>query len=183
MAQTSYAEQAQGFAGMMGDMSEGHSAQTMLNGEASSEIGFGKFVVQYAGQVAGPASAGGGTPALAKLPASAGDDFGGGGVVLQAHDYDKRLDLGTTGVLPKRQLGVLRKGKVWVHCEEAMALTSKVFVRYTTNGALVPGDIRTDADTSKALQIKACRVIQATAGAGLCLIEIDMLMHAAITNV
>jgi hypothetical protein len=174
MAQLSYAEQPQAFAGMIADFGGRRSVQSMLNGEAAAEIAFGKFVVQSTPQTPGPASAGGGTPALAKLPAAAGDDFSGGGVVLQSHDYDKRLDLGAVGVLPKRIMGVMRVGKVWMRCEQAMAVTDPVFIRHTTNGALVPGDVRKDADTARAVQLYGARVVQATTAAGLVQIELDM---------
>lgn len=179
--QTSYPEQAQAFAGMIADFGGRRAGGiiSMLNGEVSAEIPFGRFVVQQTPQTPPPVSTGGGTPALGRLPSGAGNDFVGGGVVVHSHDYDKRLDLGTVGIKPKRMMGVMRVGKVFVIGEQAMAVTDPIFVRHTTNGGLTPGSFRKDADTANAIRIYGARVVQATTAAGILQIEIDMNAHAA----
>jgi hypothetical protein len=173
VSQLIYAEQSPAFAGMMADIMRGMVKDTMLNGEASAEIAFGKFVVENTAMNTS------GTPALAKLPAAGGDDFAGGGVVLHSHDYDKRLDLGDTGIKPKRQMTVMKKGRVWVYGEVAMAKADDVYVRHTVNGLLVPGDFRNDADTAKAVKLYGARVITPTTAAGLFQLELDMAAHRA----
>lgn len=178
MSQLSYAEQAPAIAGMVADFSGGIDADTMVNGEASAEIAFGKMVVQSAVQsTSGTGTAATGTPAKAKLPAASTDDFYG--VVLFSNEYDKRLELGDTGVKPAKMLAVKHRGRVWVKVEVAVATTDAVYARYTTNGGLVPGDFRNDADTAKALRIYGAKFLTATSGAGLALLEFDMAAHRA----
>ncbi len=171
--QTSYAEQPAGIPGMIGDNSDGKVVDTVLNGEASAEIGFGKFVVIGTG---GTTS---GTPPLAKLPAASGDDYENGGFVVLSHDYDRRLDLGTTGIKPKRQMGIMRRGRIYVHAETAMAKTDDVYVRYTASGDLVVGNIRNDADTAKAKKLYGARVVYPITAAGTVMIEVDMMAYKA----
>lgn len=169
MSQLSYAEQAQAFAGMLADLSRGHQIDTMVQGEVSAEIAFGRFVVVSAAQ------SGNGSPAVAKLPAAAGDDFANGGVVVHSHVYDTYRDLGTTGIKPKQLMAVMRRGRVWVECEEAMGKADQIFVRHTAGaGGSIVGKIRNDADTASAILIPGARVVQPTTGAGLCQIEVDM---------
>jgi hypothetical protein len=180
MSQLAYTEQAVAFAGLMADITDGYERDTMLNGEASAEIPFGAFVVENAAMTAGATPATRGTPAIAKLPAASTDDFANGGVVLHSHEYDKRLDLGTTGVLPTRQLSVLKRGRVWMQVEQAVVKTDPVFVRYTVNGAgTALGQVRKDDDTAKALRIYGARFVTETTGAGLVQVEIDMSAHRA----
>lgn len=178
MGQTSYAEQSPAFAGMCADLSWGMVKDTFIQGEASAEIPFGAFVVQSAApKLPGTASAS--SAATAKLPAASGDNFGGGGVVLHSHWYDKRLQLGTTGVKPGNLLTVVRRGRIWVNAELAVAVTDAVYARYTASGGNVPGNFRNDADTAKALRLYGCRFITETTAAGLVVLEIDLNAHLA----
>lgn len=174
MSQLAYGQQAAAFAGLMGDITDGYVRDTMLNAEAAAEIAFGKFVVQFAAWKPGSNGAAG-----AKLPAGGGDDFAGGGIVLHSHDYDRRLDMGLIGLLPKRQMTVLKVGRVWVNAEVAVAKADDVYVRHTVNGLLVVGDFRNDADAGKAVKLYGSRWITETTAAGLALLEIDMRAHRA----
>lgn len=178
MGQTSYAEQSPAFAGMIADLSWGVVKDTFVQGEASAEIPFGAFVVQSAAASL-PGSASAPNVPTAKLPAASGDYFGGGGVVLHGHWYDKRLQLGTTGVKPTNLITVMRRGRVWVNAEEALARTDDVYVRYTAAGGLTVGNFRNDADTSKALKLYGCRFLTETTAAGLIVLELDLNAHLA----
>lgn len=181
MPQLDYSAQAPAFAGMQADLTQGALKDTMVQGEASAEIAFGRFVCESVGMTGAgnlttnPA----GTPAVAILPVDANSDFGNGGIVLHAHDYDKRLELGDTGLKPKTLMTVLKRGRAWVYGEVAMAKTDSVFVRYTAAGGNVVGNFRNDADTAKAIQIYGARVVTPSAAAGLFEVEIDMAAHRA----
>lgn len=176
MSQTSYAEQAVAFAGMLADINQGHVKDTMLNGEDSAEIAFGKFVVESAAMLQGELTRG--TPSVAKLPAAVGNDFAGGGFVIHSHDYDKRIELGTTGVKPKVQMSVLKKGRIWVTAGTAMAKADVVYVQYTAGIAAV-GDVANASDGGKNVILYGARVIAPITAAGLVLIEVDMAAHRA----
>ena len=72
------------------------------------------------------------------------------------------------------EITVLRKGRIWVYVETAVAVNDDVFLRHTVNGALLAGDFRTDADTARADQITNARFITATTAAGLAMVEINL---------
>lgn len=178
MSQTSYAQQAAAFAGMMADMTQAYVKDTYVQGEASAEIPFGAFVVMGTGPVSGDPALGGGTPALGKLPAASTDDYKGGGFVIHAHDYDKRLELGVTGLKPKTMMSVLRRGKIWVTSGTAMGIADPVYVQYTA-GIASPGQVANASDGGKNVQLFGARVVYATLAAGLVCVEVDMNAHAA----
>lgn len=174
MSQTDYLEQPAAYAGMLYDLSDGGLVDTYLQGEASAQIQFGAMVQRTAAPSAG-------TPGLAKALAAGGDVLAG--VVVHSHAYDKRLELGTTGILPKNLMGVMTRGRVWVNAEVAVtADTDDVFARYTANGGMVVGNFRNDADTSKATQIEGARFIMSTTAADVVPIEIDMQVHQAMAT-
>lgn len=178
MSQTSYAQQANAFAGMLADLSRGQVKDTYLQGEASAEIAFGKFVVMGVGMTSDQVNNAAGTPATGKLPAASTDDFKGGGFVIHSHDYDKRLELGTTGLKPKTLMSVLRRGKIWVTAGTAMGVADLVYVQYTAGIAAV-GDVANASDGGKNVQLFGARVVTPITAAGLVEIEVDMNAHAA----
>jgi len=49
-----------------------------------------------------------------------------------------------------------------------------VFLRHTTNAALLAGDFRNDADTARADAITNARFVTATTAAGLVQVEINL---------
>ncbi len=63
-------------------------------------------------------------------------------------------------------------GRVWVYAEQAVNPSAAVFLRHTTNSALIAGDFRVDADTSRADAITNARWISQTTAAGLALLEL-----------
>lgn len=63
-------------------------------------------------------------------------------------------------------VAVMRRGQIYVYCEEAVTPDSAVYVRYTANGGLDHlGAFRTDADSSKALALTTAKFLT-SAGAG-----------------
>lgn len=72
------------------------------------------------------------------------------------------------------EISVLKKGRIWVYVETAVAVNDNVFLRHTVNAALLAGDFRTDADTARADQIANARFVTATTAAGLAQIEINL---------
>lgn len=68
---------------------------------------------------------------------------------------------------PNSEIGVVRRGKVWVPCEQVMALSDTPFVRYAAGaGGSQLGALRKDADTASALTLSGkARVIQVSIGA------------------
>ncbi len=98
------------------------------------------------------------------------------GVVIATQVYDPTLDLGTTGILPKRMISLLRKGRIWVQVEEAVAPGDPVFIRHSTGaGGSQKGAFRKSSDSSTATDLTKKAVFLSTAGAaGLALVDIDM---------
>lgn len=72
-------------------------------------------------------------------------------------------------------VNVLRRGSIWVYCETAFNPDSDtLYLRHTTNGTLVPGDFRNDADTANAVAVSGGYQVRNTlSAAGLLLIEMN----------
>lgn len=108
------------------------------------------------------------------LPSTSGDDFLG--VALRTQRIESLRDGSAPHYLADTEANVLRKGAIYVYCEEAFdPATDTLFVRYTANGDLLPGMVRTDADSGKAVAYaKAHRVLNTLTGAGLLAVEINL---------
>lgn len=170
---TSYAEQAQGFAGMISDLAS-HTIETALNGEASAEIPFGYFVKQSAGRTED------GTPALAALPSNAADIMLG--CVVHSNQYNRETDLGEDGILPDVTMGVMRKGRMYAYADAAVAVTDTPYIRITANSAKLPGMVTNGADSAKAVLFYGARFLCATTAAGPVEIEFDMNTYLSGTQ-
>lgn len=123
-----------------------------------------------------------------KLPAAATDILDANsesrpvvGVVIAQLDIEDQAanTLGVAGAnVPAYPIGrpftVLRKGRVWVWSEQAVAPTDQVFVRYTASGNEVVGNVRKDLDTDKAALLVGARFATITTGAGLVLLELNL---------
>lgn len=67
------------------------------------------------------------------------------GVVMHQHNSDPDLAAGL--IVAADGLGVVRRrGRVWVRCEEAIALGDRVFARHVEGGGEQKGEFRNDAD-------------------------------------
>lgn len=74
---------------------------------------------------------------------------------------------------------LLRRGRIWVMAEQAVAPTDPVFVRYTANGTIggvvtAAGQFRKDADTSRALAVPNARWVTSAAAGGLAVLEVNL---------
>lgn len=59
---------------------------------------------------------------------------------------------------------IVKRGVVWMKAEDAVTFGNSPYIRYTVNGALDVGRVRSDADTSKAAVAANCRFLNATSG-------------------
>lgn len=113
-----------------------------------------------------------------KLPAAGGDIAAATleGVVVATQAIESIAD----GLLPHYKANdaanILRKGRIWVYSETAFSLTDVLFIRHTTNGALVPGNVRNDADTANAASAATLpiKVLSTLTAAGNLLIEVSL---------
>lgn len=170
---TSYAEQAQGIAGQISDLSP-HTIETAIQGEASAEIPFGYFVKQSAGRTAD------GTPAVAALPSNAADIMLG--AVVHSNMYNRDTDLGTTGLVPDVLMAVMRRGRMYAYADAAVAVTDTPYIRITVNGDKLPGMVTNGADSAKAVIFYGARFLCATSEAGPVEIEFDMTSYLTGTQ-
>lgn len=109
------------FAGMV---SSGRDADylPMRNNEASAEIAFGRGVVfERSTDDDG-----------ALLPAAETDKPAG--IVAHHHAYAKTTELGTTGLKPGAIMNVLRKGRIWVVCEDGCVPGDRLWMRAVAGG-------------------------------------------------
>lgn len=134
--QTSYSRNpVAAFAGMLGDGRDPVTS-SRLNGE-SANVPAGIFMAQ-------------GAEGKAQLTAAAADRLAG--IVLNTFSRnpgDMALSLaGTDAYGPKMLMPMLEQGSAWVVCEQTMAVTDKVYVRFLANGAgkLQLGAVRKDLD-------------------------------------
>lgn len=124
------------FAGQIGDNREGMVIASRLNGE-SSNLPAGIFVKR-------------GGEGLANLISAAADALSG--VVLNTFSRnpgDSGLALsGTDAYGPHQPMPVLESGPAWVVCEQSMAISDPIYVRFSANGTgkLQVGAVRKDAD-------------------------------------
>lgn len=167
MPQTSVsAAMTEAFQGMLGDASYHKHVESYVNEESSAEIPFGVFVKR-------------GTAANTAIKLTATSDELEG-VVVHSHAYDKDNELGTTGLKPKVTMGVLARGRIWVPVEEAVTPASSVLVRAVATGSEVAGACRDTADGSDCIDIsKYARFLTSTSGAGIALLEYDVIARKA----
>jgi hypothetical protein len=93
-----------------------------------------------------------------------------------------RLTVGaliSTGYAIDEPFPYLRKGRIWVLAEKAVAFGDPVFCRVTAGGAEVAGAFRDDADTADAFEIPGAQWFTPTTGAGLAIIELKPTQWAA----
>ncbi len=153
-------EAARAFAGMLGDSFEPDLLS--LGNEESVGVAFGIAVRQ-------------GTDGEKQflLPSSTGQEFAG--VTVHTHAVEKPGELaGAAGIAAGEVASLLRKGRIFVVVEEAIALTDSVFFRHTAGGGGSNlGAFRTDADTATADQLVAAKWLSVTSGAGIALLDLN----------
>lgn len=168
---TTYSEQAGGIAGLIADNTRGMVIESAYQAEASAEIAFGRMV-QYSTGIVDPAK-----PSKALNLSGAPTLLGG--VVVFGHEYERRTQLGDTGVKPKNLLSIMRRGRIWVVTEEAVDVTDDVYYRHTASGGNTPGSFRNDADSATAAKLYGARYLKKTTAAGITILEFDLAAHLA----
>ena len=149
------------FAGMLAD-SGPNDIITRHNSEASAEMPFGVGVKQ------------GVADAAALLPAAQADDIIG--VVLHSHAYAKPTELGDDGLKPEAVMSLLRRGRVYVQVEEAVAPGDRGFCRRTAGAGEQLGAWRASADSTDCVDCTKQTVFLTTASAsGFAVMECDFL--------
>lgn len=159
MSQTSYSNTyTAGFEGMLAD---GGSPDIIskVNGEASTDLIFGRGVRE--------------TSAGAVNFSAAGQALLGVPVHMQK---DAASLAGSGAIPPKETFNVLRRGRIWVKAEQAVAVGDPVYVRHTVNGGTTAvGRFRKDIDTANAILISNARWASTTSGADqMAVLEINL---------
>lgn len=149
MPQLSYTNAPEAaYEGQMADS----GAKDIISKTADTDISFGLFVSLGSGDN------------NCKLPAASGDVGGTTfGVTIRAASREPNGDV---GYLENDTVAILNKGRVWMRVEDAVTAGDDVYVRHTANGAgKDPGQVRSDADTAKAVQLTRAK-FATSAGAG-----------------
>lgn len=133
--------------------------RSYVNAESTAEIPFGVLVVQATDE-----------DESAKLPDGTGDVPYG--VVCFSHAYARGTELGSTGLTPKTEMGVLGHGTIWVATEDAVDPGDAVRVRTSGTGQL--GAFRAAQDTTNTAVLTGARWLTSTSGAGVALLELNM---------
>ncbi len=154
------------FAGMVADNSLLKDCKSYLSAESSAEIAFGTAVVQ-------------GTTEIECLKPAAQANLILG-VVAHSHDYQKDVELGTTGLKPKATVTPLTRGRIWVVVTEAVTFTDAV--RVNMSGADAGKFGKTSSGGVTKLITGAARWLSTTTGAGVAQLEIDINNRSAWTN-
>jgi hypothetical protein len=158
MSQTTYnTEFAQAFPGLIADAADPKDILSRAN-EESANVPFGLAVVP-------------GTDGAEQflLPSATGQVCLG----VLAHRH-QREDVEADGLNEGEVGDVLKRGRIWVVTEEAVAVDSPVFFRHTAPGVEQVGAFRTDADTANADEITSARWVAATSAAGIAQLDISL---------
>lgn len=134
-AQTTYSrDPSVAYAGQLGDPNPRLIA-TRSNSESSANVAAGIFLKQD-------------TEGKAKLLTAATERLAG--VVLNTFSRnpgDVSVSLsGNEAYAPKAAMPMLQEGSAWVRCEQAMAVTDSVYVRFATGSGTTIGAVRKDPD-------------------------------------
>ena len=69
---------------------------------------------------------------------------------------------------------VLRKGRIWMVVEDAVAANTHPYVRFAAGTGTQLGALRSDADTATAEEATWLKTLTASAGAGIILVEVHL---------
>lgn len=166
MSQTAHTQSpAVAIEGMEADCS---LAKDRISGVATMEIPFGHFVSATGG--------GGDDPYTVELPDASAKVTDGRGLGVAIADVSIESADGTgDGYEDDASLAIMRRGRIWVVSEDAVAaIGTPAFVRFAAGaGGSVLGAFRTDADTATAVALPGARFMSTTSGTNqLALLEI-----------
>ncbi len=161
---------AAAFPGMVDHTEPLTSIRAYWNAEASAEIPFGVAVTRHAtDEDFGAIKLNTSTAAMATA--------GLAGIVCHSHGYSRDSELGSTGLKPGVEMGLLQRGRIWVSPEEAVSPGDAVRVRVVVAGNEVAGAFRKSADASDCIVLNAnqARWLTTCGANGLALLEFDIL--------
>lgn len=135
---------------------------TRISGESSAEIPFGS-AVKY-----------GAADGEVLLPTTNADKIFGVVVRHLAYAIGESGSLGVTGVKPGGIVSVLRRGQIWVLCEDAVAQSDLGFVRAVATPPEVLGSILPAADGTDTVDCQnAIEFLTSAEAAGLAVVDVD----------
>ena len=158
--QTTYTQAQRALAGLIADNDTVKDVVSGVNAEGSAAMTFGNMVAVYGER-------------QYKLLAGSGDKPGG--IVVYSPWYERSLELDATtgGPIAGAKLQIMRKGRIWVPVETALALTDSLFTRYSGTG--VQGAFRNVNDAGHSTDVsKVVKAMTILSGAGLAVVEIDV---------
>jgi len=163
MSQTAYSvDPGLAFRGMLGDPNDDSFAIPLANGAAAAQ-GFGIMVRRDA---TNPEDQFDVFSATGQAPV---------GVLVHTQAQQNPALAGSLGVDLLEMASVLRRGRIWVRVEEAVAVGDPVFFRHTAGGGGSEiGAFRNDADTASCDQVTAAAWLQGSAAAGVALLELNI---------
>lgn len=100
-----------------------------------------------------------------RVPTGTGFVFAG--VVVFTHAVASRDLAGNGAIEPTHPINLLKKGYVYLVCEDGCDPGEAIFLRHTVNGTATPGHFRTDADTARADAITGARWVTGCAAGEL----------------
>lgn len=155
--QTSYSlYMAAAFPGMLADMFHADFVSKV----SAEDIPFGRLLSRGTGDD------------VVKLPASAGD-ITGGAIGISVHTHKEPV-AGVAQYVAKETIPVLKKGRIWVQVEDAVADGGDVHVRYVAGTGVVGGFLGAAVSSETAILPNAKYVTSASAG-GLAVVEIHAI--------
>lgn len=153
MSQTSYSiNQSAAVSGQLGT-AEPYSAISMNN--PTDVIEFGRMVAKVSADENG-----------VQLPSGGSADLLGV-AIRKVHSEDSNYPAGS-------DVGVLRRGQIYVQVEQTVVAGDPVYVRHTDPGALGLGVFRKDADTSDAVLVPEARYLTGASANGVALLDLNL---------
>jgi hypothetical protein len=113
-------------------------------------------------------------PQSCKVPTTSTEVLQALGVVVWTASELPPADTAANDYAASTVVPVLDQGEIYVICEEAMATTDDVYVRFDTGTGTQLGAIRNDADTATAQLLPNVRVVKASTGAGVCKVRVNL---------
>lgn len=107
-----------------------------------------------------------------KVPAATGEITGGTFLGITVWDTGIESD-GATGYEANSVVSILRRGRVWVEVEAAVAVGGAVFCRFVADGEEKLGAFRDDADTADAVAVPGAVYLTAAGDGELALVELN----------
>ncbi len=166
---------APGFPGMIADTTFLKDVATYVSGEASNQLPWGVMLMQGATD----------TAALLLTAGNVGKLIG---IATYSAATQINTEMGSVadvggriGILPGVQLGVSRRGRLWVQVEEAVTPASPVRVRCTVAGNGTGSFRTTSAGAGLSYNLVGCRYLDTAVANGICRVEFDMLLRNQFT--